>query len=220
MAKTAHTDHTDRIHELEDELKADKQRNDELREEVNELNALIEGLREQAEEHHEAMSRWQAAFGMVPIKERTDNEGGKYVTWQWEEDHTIAENIRLREKYNKLVTDYNRRFVPGDVGRPLGATEAQIAQVLKLHKEGVPYRLIVDEVKPISLQTVRTIIGREKRADRTTKKRASKYMPDKAEATTLKWRKREFEDIPKQVTKLLKTGEELIKQAKGLGKST
>jgi hypothetical protein len=209
MAKTTEPN---RLHQLEDELKAAKARIAELKQERDEGRELVDRLREAAEEHQETMSRWKETFGMVPISKSDDT-----VTWQWDEAHTISENIRLRDKYNKLVRDFNRRFAPGDVGRPLAASEAACAKVLKLRKDGTPLRLIVDETG-LGLQTVRTIIGREDRTDRTSAKRVRKYMPDKAAEITNKWRKRDFDDLPKQVSKLSEKGAALITEAKGLGK--
>jgi hypothetical protein len=70
----------------------------------------------------------------------------------------------------------------------------------------------------LGLQTVRTIIGREDRSDRTSAKRVRKYMPDRAAEITNKWRKRDFDDLPKRVGKLAEKGAALITEAKRLGK--
>jgi hypothetical protein len=107
---------------------------------------------------------------------------------------------------------------PQDVGRPLDADEAQCARVLKLRKEGTPYRLIMDETA-LSLQTVRTIIGREHRTDRTTAKRLERLGIDKTELNRAKARKRTRDALPKRINEALAEGAALITEAKGLGKA-
>ena len=213
MAKTATTE---RIYQLEDELKAAKQRIEELRAERDEANAAVASFIEHYDERREIMERWRTTLGMV------ERDG----VWVWESDHPIisvremaAAYIELRRAYNRLLQLYD----PADVGRPLAASEAQVAQVLKLRKEGTLYRLIMDETG-LGLQTVRTIIGRDKHTDRTTikRKRKRKHLPDevldKFKLAALRANKRDFDALPKQVTKHLVAGEELLKVAKGLGK--
>ena len=65
-----------------------------------------------------------------------------------------------------------------DVGRPLAASDAQVATVLRLHKDGKSLRWIVDETS-LSLRTVRTIVDRRNGTDRTTKARREKIEIDK-----------------------------------------
>jgi Helix-turn-helix domain of resolvase len=136
--------------------------------------------------------------------------------------------LRRKDVFNKLLDENQRlasenyklwfQIIPGDIGRPLAASEAQCKQVLKLRKEGTPLRLIVDETG-LGLQTVRTIIGRETRSDRTSVKRKRKHMPeppDKSAMASHKANKRTFEALPRQVAKHPEAGAELIKAAKGL----
>jgi hypothetical protein len=61
--------------------------------------------------------------------------------------------------------------------------------VLKLHRTGIQLRLIVDETG-LGLQTVRTVIGRKTRTDRTSVKRIEKLGIDKTELIRVKARKR------------------------------
>jgi hypothetical protein len=51
---------------------------------------------------------------------------------------------------------------PRNVGRPLAASEAQCATVLKLHKAGTSLRAIAEETS-LGLRTVRTIVDGRKR---------------------------------------------------------
>jgi hypothetical protein len=216
MAKTtAPDDQTARIYALEDELKAAKARIAELRDERDEANALVASWSEHHAERREIMERWKTTFGMI------EKDG----IWVWESDHPIIETQELVAAYIELRRSYDRLwqlYDPQDVGRPLKASEAQCAQVLKLHKEGTPVRLIVDETS-LSRQTIRTIIGRDNRTDRTTMKRKRKHMPDeildKAKQVAIKANKRAFDALPRQVAKHLAAGEELLKAAKGLGKA-
>jgi hypothetical protein len=70
-----------------------------------------------------------------------------------------------------------------------------------------------------SLTTVRTIIGRENRTDRTTVKRIEKLGIDKAELIRAKARKRQRDALPKRIKQTLEQGAELIAEAKGLGRA-
>ena len=93
----------------------------------------------------------------------------------------IDDYEELRAKYNKLVGRFNKhiaRLQP--IGRPLAASEAQEADVLKRHKRGESLRNIAEETT-LGLRTVRTIVGRANGMDRTTVRRRIK---DKAELLT------------------------------------
>jgi hypothetical protein len=90
--------------------------------------------------------------------------------------------------------------------------------VLKLRKEGMPYRLIMDETG-LGLQTIRTIIGRKERTDRTTVTRLERLGIDKAELNRTKARKRTRDALPKRINEALDEGAALVTEAKGLGKA-
>jgi uncharacterized protein YerC len=208
------TPETKRIYELEDKLKAAESRIADLREDRDEVSALVASMREHLEESDEIMESWQTTFGMV---QQSDG------TWEWDQPHAIDDFNKLVDDFNDLLRRHKRLralISPGEVGRPLGASEAQVATVIKLREEGTPYRLITDETG-LSLQTVRTICTRETRTDRTTAKRMRQHMPDEMDKFQLaahKARKRTFDALPKRVTKHLEAGAELLKAAKGLGK--
>jgi chromosome segregation ATPase len=160
MAKSTKKPTLDRIAELEDELKIAQQRLVEVKQERDDANATVAQMLEHLQEYREIMERWRMTFGMIEISPGT---------WRWEANHLISENLKLANKNLELANENYKlwcRFVPRDIGRPLAASEAQVVQVLKLRKEGTPLRLIVDETG-LGLQTVRTIIGRESRSDRT-----------------------------------------------------
>jgi hypothetical protein len=91
-------------------------------------------------------------------------------------------------------------------------------KIVKLRAEGTPLRLIVDETS-LGMQTVRTIIGRKQRTDRTSVKRIERLGVDKSELIRAKARKRTRDALPKRINEMLEQGAELIREAKGLGKA-
>jgi hypothetical protein len=105
-----------------------------------------------------------------------------------------------------------------DVGRPLAASDAQAAQVLKLRRQGKSLRGIADETN-LSLQTVRTIVDQKRGKDRTTKARRERIEIDKTERLRAKRKKRDGDALPKRVTTFIETGRELVTEAKGLGRA-
>ena len=120
----------------------------------------------QVQDYNATLESWQEAFGMVL------NENGQ---WTWEP--FWKENWELVDKYNELVKRWNRNVAAfaglQDVGRPLAASDAQVAAVTKLHKQGKSLRAIVDETS-LSFRTVRTIVERNQGTDRATKARRQK----------------------------------------------
>src|SRR5262245_1594538 len=126
------------IGELRDELKQRDRRIEELREEVDELRDLVRRMEENIGEHTDVMDRWCEGFYCV----KTESGGG---TWKpfWEQYGNLV------SAYNELACDWNK-FLPvingrsRPVGRPIGASEAQFAQVLKLHKAGKSLRWIAE----------------------------------------------------------------------------
>jgi hypothetical protein len=89
--------------------------------------------------------------------------------------------------------------------------------VLKLHKRKLSLRDIADETN-LSLSTVRTIIGRESRTDRTTIRRLGKIDPMNTAVIEAKARKKTRDALPKQITKMGNDIADLKKAVKGLGK--
>ena len=89
---------------------------------------------------------------------------------------------------------------------------------MKLHKAGKSLRGIADETSS-SLQTVRTIIGRGRGSDRTSKKRREKIEIDKHERAHWKAPKRTGDALPKQVQAVIETRKALVTEAKGLGRA-
>jgi transposase len=119
-------------------------------------------------------------------------------------------------KWNKFIPEYNAVIQPRNVGRPLEASETQCAQVLKLRKSGMSLRNIADETN-LGLSTVRTIVEKGERRDRSTRKHLQRIDPDRAAAASWRARKRTRDALPDRINKTLKTGRDLLKEAKGLG---
>ena len=208
MAKVADSQ---QIGELQDEIKRRDERIEELRGEVDELRDLVRRMEENIEDHRNVIERWTETFEM----EMTDDG-----SWTWEP--FWEEHEKLVDDYNDLVRRWNKQ-VPlincQNVGRPLGASEAQCAQVLKLRKAGKSLRGIAEETS-LGLSTVRTIIAKENRSDRTTKLHRARIDPSSQPAVRAwKRQKRIGDALPRQVTQVLEDGGNLLKEAKGLGRA-
>src|SRR5262249_46825609 len=131
------TTEADRIGALQDEIKARDRRIDELRREIDELRDLVRRMEENVEDSNNVIERWVEAFQM----EMTDTGGW---TWKpfWEEyDHLVRTHNDLVDRWNRFVPLINRQ----PVGRPLAASEAQCATVLKLRKAGKSLRDVAEE---------------------------------------------------------------------------
>jgi hypothetical protein len=182
----------------------------ELRQEQDQANDLIRRLREHAEDYVASIESWRETFDM----ELTDDG------WSWKpfwDEHwkLVVDWNDLVKRWNKIVPILNAGSQ--DVGRPLAASEAQVANVMRLHKQGKSLRWIVDETS-LSLRTVRTIIERKLRTDRTTKARRQKIEIDKFQRAHWKAQKRTGDALPKRVEQVVETGNALVTEAKGLGR--
>jgi hypothetical protein len=172
----------------------------ELRREQDEAN--------DAEDYDASIEVWREAFGM----EMTDNG-----SWTWKP--FWDEYAKLTEKYYDLVKHWNRAVTilnagTQDVGRPLAASETQVAAVLKLRKQGLSLRDIADETS-LSKNTVCTIVGRKHGTDRTSNKRR-KIAIDQHERAHWKAQKRTGDALPKRVQEVIRAGEALVREAKGI----
>jgi hypothetical protein len=201
-----------RIGELEDEIKARDRRIEELRAEIDEQRDLISRLREHAEDYHHDIEAWCETFDM------TMTEDGSW-TWQpfWDEHN------KLIDDYNDLVSDWNKYLPringePRNVGRPLAASEAQRKEVLGRHQTGESLRHIAEEMT-LGLQTVRTIVAKKDRRDRTAKKHRQRLRIEIDRLRIAKWKRqrRTGDALPGRANAFLKKGRDLLKEAKGLG---
>ena len=152
---------SDRIAELEDELKQRDAHIKELRTDLNKAEQLIGDMREQVEDTNALVEAWIECFDMVP------NDDGKWTTAEWIKDCEAYHDryVELLKQWNKFVPRYNAAILQRNVGRPLAASEAQAERVRKLHKQGMSLRGIVEETS-LGLRTVRTIVDQGDGRDR------------------------------------------------------
>jgi len=207
------TDDKRRIEQLKDELKIKTQRIEELRGEIDEQRDLIRRFEEHADDYTNCLESWKETFGMVMT------EDGMW-TWKpfWDEQAELVDD------YNKLVVKWNKYLPlingrPRPVGRPLAASEAQVAQVLKLRKGGRSLREIVEDTS-LGLNTVRTIVAQKNGTDRTTKGHRDRLERIDARSRMASWKrqKRTGDALPKRVQTVIEEGQALRQEAKGLGR--
>jgi hypothetical protein len=216
---------SDRVGELEDELKRRDERIAELRDEVDELRDLMRRLEEAEQDYINCLEAWKDAFGLI----QTESGG-----WTWEP--FWSEYKQLMDDYNNLVRRWNK-YLPlingrtQPVGRPLAADEDEQSLVLAHRKAGMSLREIAEETE-LGLNTVRTIIGKANGSDRATRRRWQKAHPgevwsertykplgrielDRQQALSWKRRKRTGDALPKRAQAVVEAGRELLKEAKG-----
>jgi hypothetical protein len=205
-----------RIAELEDEIKQRDLRIAELKQEIDEQRDLIERWRENTDDAASVLEAWRDTFDMV-----LTDEGG--WTWApfWEEHNALVDRFNaLARKWNEIIREYNEHmFGKQPVGRPLNASEAQVAIVRKLHKQGMSLRAIVDETK-VGLRTVRTIVGQIEGTDRTTARRRQRaglepIKIDKVDRARWKRQKRTGDALPKRAQAVAEANRELVQEGRG-----
>ena len=183
----------------------------ELRADLDKMDALVGKMREQVEDCDAQIEFWIEAFDMV------QNDDG---AWKWsasfvEGQEWFEKYQALLRKWNQFVPEWNAFARPRNVGRPLAASEAQVAEVLKLHKAGGSLRGIAEDTS-LGLATVRTIVAQRNGTDRTTVKHLERIDPDRAAAARWRARKRTRDALPKRINEALAKGRVLVKEAKGL----
>jgi len=171
-----------------------------MSEHVKDANALIESWKESFDMELRDDGKWHFEDGF----------GDHY-------DALLTEFRALLRKWNSFVPEYNAIAAPKPAGRPLDASPAQCVEVLKLRNRKLSLREIADETS-LSLNTVRTIIDRNNRTDRSTIKRLQKLDPMNAAAVSSKARKRTRNALPDRINKLSADGVDVLKEAKGLGR--
>jgi len=199
------------IGKLEDELKAAERRVAEIKVERDEATELVERMREHVEDADRIIESWIEAFDM----RRKDDGDLSWAEWVGRCEAAQQNYVAIVREWNRFVPDYNRVIATKSIGRPLDASDAQVAQVKKLHKVGASLRGIVEETG-LSFQTVRTMVGREACSDRTSRKRLERIDPDRAAEIAERSRKRTRSALPKRIDQILQQGAELLKEAKGI----
>src|SRR5437763_2486371 len=93
---------TERLYQLEDELRAAEKRIAEMKAERDEAWNLVERQNEHVEDANSMIDRWIEASAMTL---------GDDGMWHWPSDTTIEAYHQLLEDYNVLVRKWNK-FVP------------------------------------------------------------------------------------------------------------
>jgi hypothetical protein len=199
---------------LEDEIKVRDRRIEELRKEIDEQRDLITRLREHADDYVNCLEAWKDAFGMEMTADGA---------WTWKPFWDAHE--KLIDDYNKLARDWNKHLPlinrePRNVGRPLAASDAQVIEVQRLRGFGRSLRGIAEDTS-LSLDTVRTIVGKIGGRDRTTRKHRSRLeqIDERQHQAEWKRQRRTGAALPGRAQHIVEEGRALIKEAKGLGKS-
>jgi hypothetical protein len=116
------------------------------------------------------------------------------------------------------VRVYNATVTPKrGIGRPLGATDAQIAKVRTLAASKTSVRGIASATG-LGVRTVRTILDKIHKRDRTTRHEHAlkRQVLDKLRHAEWRAQKRAIEAMPKRITDVQERGAELLKASKGL----
>jgi hypothetical protein len=118
-----------RVTELENKLKERDERIKTLRRELSEAEELISDMREQIEDDSNNINSWIESFRME------QDANGKWTFAPWVDQCMAARDAHaaLVTKWNRFVGEYNAVVLKGkrSVGRPLGASEAQVREVRK-----------------------------------------------------------------------------------------
>jgi hypothetical protein len=166
-------------------------------------------MEENVEDSNNVIERWKEAFEM----EMTESGSWSWKPFWDEHSKIINEHNALVDRWNRFVPLINRQ----PVGRPLAASEAQCAAVLKLRKVGNSLRGIAEETN-LGLNTVRTIVDKGKRTDRVTRKHRARIAKDRQAAISWQRRKRTGDALPGQAQHTFEEGKALLKEAKGIGR--
>jgi hypothetical protein len=201
--------HEQRIADLERELRLKDERINKLKDEVDSARDLIRRLEEHVQERNEEMENFIMIFGLEM------NDEGK-----WTNSKALKEQREFFDKYNDLVARHNKlvgivnRHIADlqPVGRPIAASEAQQAQILKHHKAGKSSRWIAEEMT-LSRRTVTTVISNAEGTGRTTAKRRQRLG---LEPKRKDWRVTARDHVGKRLTEHLENGRNLQQEAKGL----
>lgn len=199
--------------ELEDDLKERDRRIADLKAELEETRDLAQRQDEQLQDVEAVFEGWKEAFEMTV---------GDDGLWSFPQFIATANQyhdkyVALLKNWNKFVPEYNAAVSVNkrNVGRPLAASEAQVATVRKLRAEGQSLRAIA-EATNLGLKTVCTIIDKGDGVDRTTIKHLKRIDPDRAAERLWQARRRTRDSLPKRIAATEKANAELRLEAKGL----
>ena len=200
------------IAELTRELHSRDRRLDELRREINDQNELITELREETEDLRDTLARFKDTFDLVPDEEPGTVTNGPLID---QLNEAQARYHALVESYNKLIRFLRARVWPQPMGRPLDASKDQRQRIMAHRKAGKSLRWIAEEMN-LGLQTVRTVVDKKDRVDRTTLDRWERIAPDMRMERDRRRREKDVRALRQRIPSQLEHADELIKRAKGL----
>src|SRR5215204_5209557 len=151
----------ERIAELGVELQRRDDKIKELNRERDEARELVDRMREQVETGNELFD------GCIEVFDMQQGEGGAWLfdpsqstLWEQHDDLWKKHQVLIRQ-WNKFVSRYNAVISPRERGRPIAASDAQQAEVLKRRKAGETLRGIA-AATGLTPGTVRTIVDKSK----------------------------------------------------------
>jgi hypothetical protein len=214
----SHSELQGRIEELEADLRYRDDQIKELRGDNSRASDLVDEMREHVEDSNALTQSW------IEVFEMEQNDDGVWIfdrhqSKLWDAyEKLLDDHNKLVRQWNKFVGDYLRRVAPRGLGRPLQASDAQIKEVRKFRKAGGSLRAIAEQTG-LGLRTVRTIVEKGTGTDRTSKRTSllRKREIDRLRAAEYRIRKRARNLLPKRIAEIQKRGEALVKAAKGLG---
>ncbi len=205
-------DHSDVVW-LRDQLRQRDRTIADLKKEKDELNELIRRFDDYVEDYNGVLARFKQA-----LDDMAQNEDGAWTSWDsfWDEYNTLIEDYaKLAKRYNRLLP-----LIGGwGVGRSSIRGEAQVATVAILHKLRKTLRSIIDETRCLTARTARTIAANVDANDRATRKRLQRIEIYKSSVARWRSRKLARDVLPLDVQKVIETGNDLLKEANGLGRA-
>ena len=204
-----------RVEELEADLRYRDEQIKELREERRSAVDLVDEMREHVDDSNALIDSWIEVFRM----EQNDDGAWVYKPSAAVEDFNalFEKHEKMVRQWNRFVGDYNSTVAPRGLGRPLEASEAQVKNVRRLRKGKNSLRAIAAQTG-LGLRTVRTIVDKDAGTGRIGKQTnlLRKREVDRLRVAEYRARKRTRDQLPKRITETRKHGEELAKAAKGL----
>lgn len=188
----------------------------EARREKDEALELVQTMREHLQESSDLIDQWIEVFDMQ------QDERGVWIFDRnaslFEEYKTLLDEHRsLLAEWNKFVPRYNATVAPQNIGRPLAASEAQVAEVKRLRKTGQSLREVV-KATGLSMRTVRTILDKDEGKGRAAAKAHELRRKEfgRLRAAAFRARKRKLDALPKEIARVQADAKRLAKAAKGL----
>jgi hypothetical protein len=208
-----------RIAELEAELKLRDEKLKELTTERDQARELVDQMREHVEDAGRMIEQW------IEVFEMDQDENGRWLfnpnqSRLWEQHTTLlTEHNKLIREWNRFTGEYNAVVAPRERGRPLAASAAQQSEIAKRRKAGESLRTIAAALR-LSVRAVRTVIDKTKGNGRPGKRTNDirRRELNRLRAAAFRARKKSRDQLPQQIAEQLKTGADLIKAAKGLGR--